>query len=424
MAFRKVLVLVLVSVAVLGVFSLATAQDAPSGDLEIFSWWDGGGEAAGLEALIARFAELYPDVYVVNLAVSGGSGVNARAVLAERLYADDPPGTFQIHAGSALNDLWVAADKMEPLDNLYDRNGWHEQFPQGLLDLISDDGMIWAVPVNIHRSNVLWYIPDNLDAWGVAVPESWDEFLTTTCPTLLEMGIVPLSVGQTWTQVHLWESVALAELGAEAYAGLWTGETAWDSEEVAAVFETYDQILACTNGDRDAIEWQPATQMVVDGDAAFNIMGDWAAGYLLELGLEPETGFGWAASPGTEGAFMMLSDAFGLPRGAPNYDAVMAWLSFVGSAEAQDLFNTRKGSLPANLNADISNTDLYNAYFQSASADWQSNVIVGSLTHEAVGAGAFLDGFSELIAQLGAGGDPATAAAIASELAAATLNLE
>jgi len=281
--------------------------------------------------------------------------------------------------------------------------------------------MPFRVPVNIHRSNVMWYIPANLEEWGVTVPTSWDEFLTTTCPALQAKDVVPLSVGLTWTQVHLWESVALAQLGPEAYAGLWTGETAWDSEEVAGVFDTYGQILACTNDDRDALDWQPATLMVVEGAAAFNIMGDWAAGYLLELGLEPETGFGWTTSPGTEGSFIMLSDAFGLPKNAPNRDAVVTWLTFLGSAEAQDIFNPLKGSLPANLTADIGNSELYNAYFQSAYEDWTSNAIVGSLAHEAVGAGEFLNGFSELIAQFGAGGDAATAAAVAAELAAETL---
>lgn len=423
MSLRHFARLAVAMVAIVGIFAFTAAQEAPSGDLEIFSWWAGGGEAAGLDALIARFNELYPGINVINSAVSGGSGVNARAVLATRLQADDPPGSFQVHAGSALNDIWVAADKMEPVTEIFEANGWMEQYPQGLLDLISDNGEIYAVPVNIHRSNVMWYMPAKLEEWGVTVPASWDEFITETCPALQAKDIVPLSVGQTWTQVHLWESVALAELGPEGYAGLWNGMTAWDGEEVAGVFDTYGQVLACTNDDRDAIDWQPAILKVVEGEAAFNIMGDWAAGYLLELGLEPETEFGWVPSPGTEGSFIMLSDAFGLPRNAPNHEAVVTWLTFLGSAEAQDIFNPLKGSLPANTTADIDNAELYNAYFQDAYEDWTSDTIVGSLAHEAVGAGEFLNGFSELIAQFSADPNPETAAAVAAELAADVLTV-
>jgi len=370
--------------------------------------------------LVAKFAEMHPGVNIINSAVSGGSGVNARAVLATRMNADDPPGTFQVHAGSALNDLWVAADKMEPLNDIYEANGWLDTYPQGLLDLISKDGNIYAVPVNIHRSNVMWYVPANLEEWGVTAPTTWDEFLAI-CPTLQEAGVIPLSVGQTWAQVHLWESVALSELGTDGYNGLWSGATAWDSPEVAAVFTKFGEILACTNEDRDALDWQPAATLVTEGKAAFNIMGDWAAGYYLELGLEPETGFAWSASPGTEGNFIMLSDAFGLPKNAPNNEAVVAWLTFLGSAEAQDIFNPLKGSLPANTAANIGDAELYNAYFQSAYEDWTSNAIVGSLAHEAVGAGEFLNGFSELIAQFSADLDAESAAAVAAALAADTL---
>ena len=34
--------------------------------------------------------------------------------------------------------------------------------PANLIPLISQDGNIYSVPVNIHRANVLWYNPDIL----------------------------------------------------------------------------------------------------------------------------------------------------------------------------------------------------------------------------------------------------------------------
>ena len=402
---------------------IATAQDAaPSGDLEIFSWWTGGGEAAGLEALIAKFQEMYPDVNVINAAVAGGSGVNAKAVLTTRMLGGDPPDTFQVHAGEELNAVWVAANRVEPLNAIYEANGWMEQYPQGLLDLITDaEGNIYSVPVNIHRSNVMWYVPANLEQWGVTVPTSWEEFVSTTCPALQAAGVVPLAVGEAWTQQHLWESVALGVLGAEAYNGLWDGTTAWTSPEVTNVFTTFQQVLACSNEDRNAIAWQDASKMVADGEAAFNIMGDWAAGYyLVDLALEPETGFAWAAAPGTDGNFMMLSDTFALPVGAPNPEAARAWLAFVGTAEAQDLFNPVKGSLPANTSADIGNAELYNAYFQSAYQDWTSNAIVGSLVHGLTAPPAFLNSFGSQLANFISTGDAASVQAALGQVAIET----
>ncbi|MBW4436485.1 MAG: ABC transporter substrate-binding protein [Pleurocapsa minor GSE-CHR-MK-17-07R] len=422
MKFRKLAALGVTAAAALGIFGAVTAQDALSGDLEIFSWWTGGGEAAGLEALIASFTETNPGVNIINSAVAGGSGVNARAVLTTRMLGGDPPDTFQVHAGAELNDLWVRAGLMEPLNDIFEANGWMEQYPQGLLDLISDDaGNIYSVPVNIHRSNVLWYVPGNLEEWGVTVPANWSEFVDTTCPALQAAGVTPLAVGENWTQAHLWESVALAELGVDGYNGLWSGATSWTSPEAVGVWETFGQVLACSNDDRNALSWQDASRQVADGEAAFNIMGDWAAGYfLVDLALEPGTGFSWAASPGTDGTFMMLSDTFGLPVGAPNATNVRAWLTFLGSAEAQDIFNPLKGSLPANTTADIGNAELYNAYFQDAYADWTGNAIVGSQAHGAVASPAFTNGFSGIIASYGADGDASSAAANTATLALQT----
>lgn len=425
MSNRKFYALLLVAslLLVLSIATVASAQDTSlSGDLEIFSWWTGGGEAAGLDALIARFNEMYPNVNIINSAVAGGSGVNARAVLTTRMLGGDPPDTFQVHAGAELNALWVAAGRMTPLNDIYEANGWMDQFPQGLLDLISDDaGNIYSVAVNIHRSNVFWYVPGNLEQWGVTVPATWDEFVNTTCPTLQAAGVTPISIAQQWTQVQLWENIAVATLGVEGYKGLWNGATSWVSPEVVSTFETLGQVMDCANEDMNALSWQDASQRVVNGEAAFNLMGDWAAGYfLVDMALEPNVGFGWAPAPGTSGVFVMLSDTFGLPVGAPDEANARAWLSFIGTAEAQDIFNPLKGSLPANTTANISDTTLYNAYFQSAYTDWTTNDIVGSLAHGAVAPTAFSDGFANIIGTFQSGHDAASAAANAGLLALQT----
>ena len=130
------------------------------------------------------------------------------------------------------------------------------------------------------------------------------------------------------------------------------------------------------------------------------------------LGLEPETGFGWAPSPGTDGTFIMLSDSFGLPKGAPDRDNAIAWLQLLGSKEGQDIFNPLKGSIAARLDSDLS---LYNTYSQSAAADWQSNTIVGSLAHGAVANERFTGEFPTVM-ELFLGARNPTAASNASQV--------
>ncbi len=373
----------------LTLFTAAAAQ----GQIEIFSWW-AGDEGPALEALIAQYEADHPGVEVINATVTGGSGVNARAVLKTRMLGGDPPDAFQVHAGQELIGTWVVADRMEDLTFLYEEQGWFDAYPQGLLDLMSTEDGIWSVPVNIHRSNVMWYVPANLEAWGVEVPGTWDEFLAI-CPAIQAEGVTPLAIGENWTQQHLWESVALAVLGADDYDALWSGDLAFTDPKAMAVWDVFGQVLECTNDDAAGLSWQQATDMVVNGTAAFNIMGDWAAGYMVTtLGLEPGEDFGWAASPGTDGVFMMLSDAFGLPQGIANREPTLDWLRLVGSAQGQDIFNPLKGSIAPHLESDL---DLYNAYLQDTAADWQSNRVVGSLVHGAAAKEAFMSDFATVL---------------------------
>ncbi len=352
-----------------------------TGTVEVFSWWTGGGEAAGLEAMIAVFGEMYPNIEFQNAAVAGGAGTNARAVLSTRLQANDPPDSWQGHAGQELIGTYVAADQLEPVNFLFEENGWLDVMPDTLIPLISDNGNIYSVPVNIHRANVMWYNPAVLEENGLEVPASLDEWFAAM-DALQAAGMdAPLALGEQWTNLHLFETVLLASLGPDDYEALWTGDLAWTDAKVLTAIEDYQKVLAYTNSDASALSWQDAAQLVIDGDAAFNIMGDWAEGFFRELGEEPNVGYGWAPTPGTDGNFQFLSDSFVLPKNAPDREAAIAWLTVAGSIEGQDAFNPVKGSIPARSDADRS---LYGEYLLSAMDDWASDRVVGSLTHGTV----------------------------------------
>ncbi|MFZ5856162.1 MAG: ABC transporter substrate-binding protein [Chloroflexota bacterium] len=348
--------------------------------VEVFSWWTGGGEAAGLEAMIKVFNAKYPGVEFVNAAVAGGAGTNARAVLATRLQAGDPPDSWQGHAGQELIGTYVAGKQIESLNDLYKSEGWLDVMPETLIPLISQDGNIYSVPVNIHRANVLWYNPKVLADNGVEVPTTMDEWFAAM-DTLKEAGVTPLALGEQWTKMHLMETVLLGTLGADKYNGLWDGTTDWGSAEVTAALENFQKVLTYTNSDSASLSWQDASQLVVNGDAAFNVMGDWAEGYFRELGKTPETDYGWAPVPGSVGVFQFLSDSFVLAVGAPDKEAATDWLKVAGSKEGQEAFNPVKGSICARTDCDPA---LFGVYLQSAMDDWSTNVVVGSLTHGVV----------------------------------------
>ena len=365
-----------------GAASPTPAAGALSGKLEVFSWWTTGGEGAGLQALFDLYPEKCPgDVEIVNATVAGGAGFNAREVLTTRMLGGDPPGSFQVHMGHELTDTWVTTGNMEPLDAVYEEEGWSDIFPEGVVDIVSYQGKPYSVPVNIHRANVLWYNKSVLEDNNIEPPTTFDEFFAAA-DTLKAAGITPLALGdvEVWTSMHLMETVLLGSLGADGYNGLWTGETDWSGAEVTAALETFKRVLSYVNSDHSSLTWDQANDLVISGDAAMTIMGDWVD---ADYKAKEFTDFGYMPTPGTEGMYDALSDTFGLPKDAPNPDAVTCWLRLVGSKEGQEAFNPLKGSVCARTDCDPS---LFDPYLQSAIKDWKSDTIVPSLAHGAAAA--------------------------------------
>ncbi|WP_407540598.1 extracellular solute-binding protein [Deinococcus radiomollis] len=371
---------------------MASAAQAAN-KLEIFSWWSGD-EGPALNALVKLYSTKYPAVAVDNATVTGGAGTNAKAVLKTRMLGGDAPDSFQAHAGQELTGTWVVADRMEDLSSLYKSEGWAAKFPKAVIDLISYKGGIYSVPVDVHRSNVMWYVPATLKKMGVTPPTSWAQFVTT-CATLKAKGMAtPLVMGENWTQQMIWESVAVGALGPKGWNDLWAGKLKFTDPRVVGTFTTYGKVLDCANKDASGLSWQQATDRVLSGQAAFNIMGDWAAGYMTTTKkLKAGTDFAWSASPSTNGTFIMLADSFGLPKGAKDRTEAINWLKVLGSKEGQDTFNPLKGSIAARTDSDLGK---YSVYSQSAAKDWKSKVIVGSMVHGAAANEAFTSGFGSI----------------------------
>jgi glucose/mannose transport system substrate-binding protein len=376
------LLLVLLLIAPAGGYGKSSAAS----QLEVFSWWTGGGEAHGLQALIKIWNKQHPSTKFKNETVAGGAGTNAKAVLAQRLAAKKPPDSFQGHAGAELQD-YIKAGQLEPVDAIYKKYGLGKVFPQQLINQIRYKGKLYSVPVNIHRANVLWYNPAALRKAKISgVPKNWGQFISAL-KKAKSAGLIPLALGEQWTQKHLLETVMIGKLGPSGWTALWKKGGNWNSPNVKAALNRFREVLTYTNSDAASLTWQDASKLVADGKAAFNIMGDWADGYFrVDLKKKPNTGYGWAPVPGTVGVYDWLSDSFTLPKGAPHRSAAVQWLGFLGSRQAQDTFNPLKGSIPARKDAQASK---YGPYLKWALSQWKSNKLAGSLAHGVVASNAW-----------------------------------
>jgi glucose/mannose transport system substrate-binding protein len=376
------------------------------GQLVVGSWWTAGGEAEGLNGMFKIYSEKYPAVQIVNATTAGGAGTNFKAVLKTRLLGGDPPDTFQLHAGLEVEG-YSPEQYLEPLDDLYASEGLEAAFPADLLTMLKAyGGHYWGVPVNIHRSNVLWYNAAVFEANGLTPPADFEEFVTVA-EALKAAGIQPFVLGTKdgWEAGHIFEDILAGTLGAEGYNGLWTGDTSWTGDGVAQALENFNLMLSYANPDHSAHTWDSAGEFLIAGTGGMMIMGDWTDGWFTSKGF---TGYGWAPPPGTQGIFVALSDSFAVSAEAPNKDNALNWAKTCGSLEGQEAFNPQKGSICARTDCDPA---LFNAYLQSAAVDWGQDAIVASVAHGAAAYESWATDYKDVLTLFVASGDVAAAQA-------------
>jgi glucose/mannose transport system substrate-binding protein len=193
---KKLIRFSLAALALLLVAQIPNASFAAGKKLEVFSWWTSGGEAAALDALFQVYKKANPGVEIINATVDGGGGSAARPVLQARLAGGNPPDSWQIHPGRQLLGQYVEANYCEPVTDIYQSEGWDKVVPKDLIDLVTQDGKKYAVLVNVHRGNNLWYNKKLLEKNGIKVGDkmTFDEFFAAA-EKLKAAGVTPLAVG-------------------------------------------------------------------------------------------------------------------------------------------------------------------------------------------------------------------------------------
>jgi len=95
-----------------------------------------------------------------------------------------------------------------------------------LPDVINDvkvDGRIYAMPVNIHRENALFYNKQIFADHHLTPPTTLAEFLTV-CATLKAAGITPVATAyQGWILRIMFNSLAMGSMGTDAFHGFILG---------------------------------------------------------------------------------------------------------------------------------------------------------------------------------------------------------
>src|SRR5690606_28489878 len=129
-------------------------------------------------------------------------------------------------------------------------------------------------------------------------------------------------------------------------------------------------------------DYDTASNMMVNGDALFFIMGDWELGTIISVGHEPGGDILCGQSPTDWGkpGFILNSDSVVFfKQNDPDFQEGQKLLaSTILSPEFQTIFNQAKGSIPARLDIDLSGSG-WNPCQQLSQKDLQASIEAGTL---------------------------------------------
>jgi glucose/mannose transport system substrate-binding protein len=320
--------------------TLNFAGPAAATDLEVTHWWTSGGEAAAVAELAKAFDAT--GNHWVDGAIAG-SGGTARPIMISRITGGDPMGATQFNHGRQAEEL-VQAGLMRDLTDIATKDKWTEVVrPKSLLDSCTIGGKIYCVPVNIHSWQWLWLSNDAFQKAGLPMPKDWNEFVADA-PALEKAGIIPLAVGgQAWQASGAFDVLMAAIGGTDTFLKVY--------KDKDATFAAGPEIAKNTN----VQDWNQATNLVITGKAAGQIMGDWAQGEFQVAGKTAGKDYTCLPGLGLNEVIATGGDAFYFPllKDADKSKAQEVLAETLLDPKTQVAFNLKKGSLPVRGDVDL-----------------------------------------------------------------------
>ncbi len=323
---------------------------------EVLHYWTSGGEAKSVAVLQEEFAA--NGGTWTDMPVAGGGGDAAGTALRARVLSGNAPTAAQIK-GPAIQE-WYEEGVLADISAVAEANGWADVLPASIAGHMQCEGTWCAAPVNVHRVDWIWANADVLSANGIAMPSTWAEF-NAAADKLQAAGIIPLAHGgQAWQDATVFEAVALGILGAEGFHKAFV-ELDMDTlkgDDMKATFDQMRKMRGYVDGNFSGRDWNLATAMVMNGEAAFQIMGDWAKGEFMAAGKVPGEDFLCASTPG-EG-FLYNVDSFAMfDVDGDDKKAGQALLAeLIVGQNFQKVFNLNKGSIPARVDVALDEFDV------------------------------------------------------------------
>lgn len=311
---------------------------------------------AAIEALVKGFNDRGGATASVNTVASE----TFRTQLPSYLTSANPPDAYTWYPGSLLTG-YARKGLLLDVGEVWQTMGDYDK----AFRTLSGDGTGKQVFV---PNNYYWwgmfYRKSHFANWGVSPPGTWSEFLAL-CETLRGKGVAPIGLGAggntPWTASGWFDYLNIRINGAPFHRELLAGKKRFDDPKVRAVFDAWREALPYFDQSGTALAFQDATTALLQGRTGMILIGTFFADSAPKDVLSDIDFFQFPildekVPVAEEGP----TDGFFASSRTPHRKQVLEWLTYVATAEAQELYikNSSGTVLPTNPAAKDSGTPL------------------------------------------------------------------
>ncbi|MDD2352794.1 MAG: ABC transporter substrate-binding protein [Atribacterota bacterium] len=377
------------------------------GSVTVMGVWTGG-EADAFQKMVAPFEE------ETGIKVEFTGTRDLPAILTTRVEAGNPPDVSAMPNPGQMVEF-AKEGRLVPLATFMDRETLLDNYSNAWLDLGSYDGQLYSIFISADLKSMVWYSPKAFAAAGYEVPGTWDELMALSDQMVAD-GNTPWAIGlesgaaSGWPGTDWIEDIMLRVASPETYDAWVNHEIAWTNEAVTEAFELFGKIARSNEyvyGGPNAVLTIPfgdsADALFTDPPNAYmHRQATFIKGFILEHFPDLVPGEDFDFFP-----FPAIKEEFGTPAlGAADMLAMFndtpearAFMEYIASAQAQEIWVGELGKLAPNQNVDPS---VYPDDVTRKAADFLGAASVfrfdgSDLMPAAVGSGSFWTGILDYV---------------------------
>jgi multiple sugar transport system substrate-binding protein/raffinose/stachyose/melibiose transport system substrate-binding protein len=309
--------------------------------------------SGGMDDLVGIFNKENSDYILTHTPVDHEAFKTSIMVM---LSGGNPPDLFSYWAGARVQFI-VDADRLEPIDDVYEKYGVSKLFSEAVNSAATYNGHKYFLPLTQHYV-AFFYNKDVFAKAGIdAVPETWDEFLGA-CEKIKAIGVAPIALGSKarWPAQFWFDYPLLRTAGPEYRAKLMAGEVSYTDPEVVEAFEMWKNVIdkGYFYPNANAYDYAEASVLVGTGEAGMTLMGSWIMQLDEQIGWTPGEDYDFFPFPTVDSSVPDSAvgpfDGVVVAKDARNPEAAKMALVAMAQKGPMIAFNTGTGALAPNVN--------------------------------------------------------------------------